>query len=137
MPCSWMVTGGQLVAHASVHCFHEAQVIVVRHPDGVRERSGIGCIFLQRAPRNLAELRDGIRGEQLGAAIDGMDRLPIAGLAGIAAGEIRTGGTQSGDNGREIVARERRVGHGRDSRASAPCSQRRIPPGETIFRDRS
>ena len=49
----------------------------------------VGRVLVERRQRQRAELRRRVRAEQMRAAVDGVHRLPVAGLAGIRARDAR------------------------------------------------
>src|SRR5687767_12361086 len=71
---------GQLFADSSVYGFEGG---VIRDAEGPSERLRIRRVPLHCAGSDCAELRNGVGGEQLRAAINGMYRLPSLTLPGM------------------------------------------------------
>jgi hypothetical protein len=98
----------QLVADALVHCLGEPEVAVVAqgHTDRLGQRVGVGRVLVHRTQGELTELWDGIGGEELGAAIHGMNWLPSTRFSRVAAGEVSVDGLQPRHDRREIRGRQ-------------------------------
>ncbi len=98
----------QLVADALVHCLGETDVAVVAHgqTDRLGQRARVGRVLVHRTQGDLAELWDGIGGEELGAAIHRVDWLPSTRFSRVAAGEVSVDGLQPRHDRREIRGRQ-------------------------------
>ena len=98
----------QFVADALVHCLGEPEVAVVAQGQTGRlgQRVGIGRVLVHRAQGELTELWDRIGGEELGAAIHGMNWLPSTRFSRVAAGEVSVDGLQPRHDRREIRGRQ-------------------------------
>ena len=70
----------ELVAHARVDGPGETYVslVALRQPNHLGQRLRLRRVFLHCPARDLAELRYGVGGEELGPAVHGMNGLPSA-----------------------------------------------------------
>ena len=75
----------QLLDDARVHGAREG--LRSLQSDRARERSGIGRVLIERAHRRGPELCRDVGGEQVRAAVDGMDRLAVGAVSGVGFGE--------------------------------------------------
>src|SRR5262245_24547789 len=82
-----------------------ADRVAVVEAQRARQRLAVRRMLVQRLQRQLAKPRRGVAFEEVGTAVDGVHRLPIATLTGIGACECQVGAPERRDNRREIARR--------------------------------